>query len=222
MKLSTAGWLVAGWVALSGLSSAQAVHFDSGAAGTLPSGWTSATTHRGGTPRWEVTRDDTATTKPNVLAQLSSDGARDQFPLAVYDEVTCKDGEVGVRFKPISGKVDQAGGLVWRYRDENNYYVVRANALEDNVVLYKLEKGRRSSLGPKGTPPKTYGMDWKVPGQTWSTLRVTFEGALFTVYFNGEKLFEVEDSTFTEAGKTGLWIKADSVTHFDDFHVTPK
>ena len=222
MKLPSAYWLLAFWVLISRVSQADTINFDSDSPGALPSGWTSVMTHRGGTPRWELIKDDTAPSKPNVLAQLSSAGARAQFPLAIYDEVSCTNGELSVKFKPISGKVDQAAGLVWRYRDENNYYIVRANALEDNVVLYKVEDSKRSSFVPKGSPPRTYGVKHEVPGQTWSTLRVTFEGPLFTVYFNGEKLFEVEDTTFTETGKVGLWTKADSVTHFDDVQVTPK
>ncbi len=126
------------------------------------------------------------------------------------------NGTLSVRFKAISGWVDQAGGLVWRYLDENNYYVVRANALEDNVVLYKMEDGKRSSLAPKGTPERTYGVDHEVPAREWNTLTVRFEGPLFTVSFNGEEFFAVEDRTFTEAGRVGLWTKADSVTLFDD------
>ena len=202
---------------ISGAAQAPTSNFDSDSVGVLASGWTSAMTHSGGLPRWEVIEDETAPSGSNVLAQLSPDDTRGRFPLAIYESATLTDGEVSVSFKPISGRVDQAGGLVWRYRDPDNYYVVRANALEDNVVLYKVEGGRRSSLAPKGTPAQTYGIDHEVPGQTWSTLRVTFQGLLFTIYFNGEKLFEVEDSTFTEAGKVGLWTKADSVTHFDDF-----
>jgi hypothetical protein len=124
---------------------------------------------------------------------------------------------VSVRFKPVSGTVDQAAGIVWRYRDAGNYYIVRANALENNVVLYKVENGKRIPLAPRGTPAKTYGVKHTVPGQTWSRLSVAFHGNLFTVSFNGEKLFEVEDNTFPDPGRIGLWTKADSVTHFDDF-----
>lgn len=201
----------------SGGQEAATVSFDADPVGQPPDGWSTAMTHSGGAPRWEVVRDPTAPSGSNVLAQLSADATRGRFPLAIYERDTYEDGEVSMRFKPISGRVDQAGGIVWRYRDENNYYVVRANALEDNVVLYVVEGGRRSSLAPKGTPPQTYGVDAEVPGGEWNTLRVTFEGPLFTVYLNGEELFEVEDATFTEAGKVGLWTKADSVTHFDEF-----
>jgi len=204
------------------LSGAEVINFDSAQPGSVPPGWTVAMTHNGGAPKWEVLNDPSAPSQPNVLAQTSNDPTDGRFPLAILDKATFKDGELSVRSKAISGKVDQGAGLVWRYRDPNNYYLVRANALEDNVVLYKVENGRRSSIAPKGTPPKTYGVRHKVPSQTWNTLRVTFNGPLFTVYFNGEKLFDVEDSTFQGAGKVGLWTKADSVIYFDDFEVTEK
>jgi 3-keto-disaccharide hydrolase len=201
---------------------AETLDFDSASPGALPTGWSSAMTHNGGAPKWEILKDDTAPSKPNVLAQTSTDSTSGRFPLAILNNEDLKDGELRVKFKPVSGQGDQAAGLVWRYRDANNYYVVRANALENNVVLYKVEGGKRISLAPKGTPAKTYGVKHEVPSQVWSALGVRFEGNLFTVFFNGQKLFEVEDKTFTEAGKIGLWTKADSVTHFDDFHFERK
>ena len=121
-----------------------------------------------------------------------------------------------MRFKPVSGRVDQAAGLVWRYRDENNYYIVRANALENNVVLYKVQDGRRTPLGPVGRTDD-YGVKHPVPAGQWSTLGVSFDDTRFGVTFDGQALFEVIDSTFTDAGSVGLWTKADSVTYFDGF-----
>jgi hypothetical protein len=201
---------------------AETIDFDNAAAGAVPSGWTVAMTHKGGPPKWEVLKDDAAPGRPIVFAQVSNDRTAGRFPLAVYDSAQIKDGTVSARFKTISGTVDQAAGVIWRYRDPDNYYIVRANANEDNVVLYKVEKGERLALAPKGTASNTYGMNHRVSKQTWSTLGVTFQGKLFTVSFDGQKLFEVEDSTFAGAGKTGLWTKADSVTHFDDFRVEGK
>ena len=127
-----------------------------------------------------------------------------------------------MKFKPVSGEVDRAAGVVWRYRDENNYCIVRANALENNVVLYKVADGKRTSLAPKGTAAGAYGVDREVPAGRWSALEVLVEGPGFTVFFEGEKLFEVEDGTFTGAGRVGLWTKADSVTYFDDYEVRAK
>jgi hypothetical protein len=205
------------WVCL-----AETITFDTAPVGAVPPGWTVAMTHKGGPPKWEVVNDESAPSQPNVFGQVSNDRTAGRFPLAIYDRVSVKDGVVSVRFKAVSGGVDQAGGLVWRYRDPDNYYIVRANALEDNVVLYKVENGQRLSLAPKGTPSKTYGVKHHVPKQTWNTLSATFQSNHFTVSFDGQQLFEVEDSTFTEAGKVGLWTKADSVTYFDDFQIEKK
>ena len=135
------------------------------------------------------------------------------FSLLLKNDCEIKDGFVEVQFKAIEGSQDRAGGLVWRARDTNNYYVVRANALEDNVVLYKTVDGRRSPLdiiGRKGG----YGVSIAVPANVWHRLRIDFEADRFRVSFNGEHLFEVQDSTFIDAGKVGLWTKADSVTLF--------
>jgi hypothetical protein len=204
------------------LAGSESARFDEAKPGGLPPGFTAAVTHEGVRPRWEVVSDETAPSKRNVLAQLSSEPARAQFPLAVFEGASFENGEIEVKFKPVSGEVDRAAGLVWRYRDENHYYIVRANALEDNVVLYKVEGGKRTSLAPKGTPEGTYGVDREVPSGRWSTLKVDVDGPRFTVFFDGEKLFEVEDRTFEGAGKVGLWTKADSVTYFDDFEIRGK
>lgn len=200
----------------------EIINFDSAKPGTVPAEWSVAMTHAGGAPKWEVRADDTAPSKPNVFAQVSSDKTDGRFPLAILDHSAFKDGTLSVKFKAVAGAGDRAAGIVWRYRDPNNYYIVRANALENNVVLYKVENGKRTALAPKGTPPRTYGVKHKVPSGTWSTLRLSAQGNLFSVYFNGEKLFDVEDATFKDAGKAGLWTKADSVTYFDDFEIDAK
>jgi hypothetical protein len=176
-------------------------------------------THQGGAPKWEVLKDDSAPSRPNVFAQVSNDRTAGRFPLAIWDGATVKDGTLTVKFKTVSGAIDQGAGLVWRYRDPNNYYIVRANALENNVVLYKVQNGERLSLSPKGAVSNAYGVKHPVPKQRWTTLTVHFQGSLFSVSLNGEKLFDVEDATFTGAGKTGLWTKSDSVIYFDDFQV---
>jgi chitinase len=124
--------------------------------------------------------------------------------------------DLSVRFKPLGGQKDQAAGLVLRYGDSNNYYVVRANALENNVVFYKFVNGKRTDLKPVGAGDDAYGKKAAVPREQWSTLRVLARGSTFEVFLNGEKLFVVQDRTFAAAGKIGLWTKADSVTAFDD------
>jgi hypothetical protein len=193
---------------------ADTANFDAAETGKSPTGWTVAITGKG-EPRWTVEKDDSAPSKPNVLKQ-SGEVPGPSFPLCIKDASALKDGFVEVKFKSVSGKGDQAAGVIWRCADPDNYYICRPNALEDNVVLYKVEKGKRKALdivGRKGG----YGVEEKVAPQTWHTLRVEFAGKKFTVLFNGKKLFDVEDETFKEAGKVGLWTKADSVMLFDDF-----
>jgi hypothetical protein len=187
----------------------HAISFESTQTGAAPEGWTSTLTGSGD-PKWTVESDGTAPSKSKVIKQ----SGRATYPLLLKNDSSVKDGFVEVKFKAISGSQDRAAGVVWRAKDANNYYVARANALEDNVVLYKTVKGVRSPLdivGRKGG----YGTDVKVPAGTWHSLRADFSGPRFRVSFNGKQLFEVENSTFADAGKVGLWTKADSVTLFD-------
>jgi len=180
--------------------------------GAAPKGWTATSTGKGD-PKWTVEQDQTAPSKLKIVKQ----SGRAPYPLLLKDDTNIKDGFIAIKFKAIAGSEDRAAGLVWRARDANNYYVVRANALEDNVVLYKTVNGSRSSLdivGRKGG----YGIDVAVPADRWHGLRVDFSGSRFRVLYNGKQLFEVEDSTFGDAGKVGLWTKADSVTLFDEIN----
>jgi hypothetical protein len=196
-------------------------NFDSDAVGQVPAKFHTALTGQGAKGTWVVMADGTAPSQPNVLAQTSADRTSYRFPLAIADEGSFRDLDLSVKFKPVSGREDQAAGLVWRLKDANNYYIVRANALEGNVVLYKVQNGKRTDLPLKGEG-RTYGKKTSVPSGQWSELRVVATGNLFEVFLGGQKLYEVEDGTFPEAGKVGLWTKADSVTHFDDLRVTAK
>jgi hypothetical protein len=145
-----------------------------------------------------------------VLAETSGDRTSDRFPLTILKGFEAKDVEVKVRFKPISGKVDQAAGLMVRVRDEDNYYIARANALEDNVRLYKVVDGKRRQFA---------GVDIEVPKDQWQELGLRVEGDRLMVSLDGKELFSATDRTFAEAGRVGLWTKADSLTHFDDLVV---
>lgn len=199
-------------------AASRKVDFSDDVVGRPPKNFEFGHTAKAGAPgKWIVQAEGTN----KYLAQVDADNTRARFPVAVVSDISAADVDVSVRFKPVSGRVDQAAGLVWRYRDEDNYYIVRANALEDNVVLYKVEKGTRTDLPVKGEG-RTYGKKAEVPAAQWSTLRVVANGPRFEVYFNGTKLYEVEDSTFTQAGKVGVWTKADSVTQFDDLTVVTK
>lgn len=199
----------------------RVIDFESDKAGQPPASFSFALTGSGRPGVWVVRKDDAVPDRGNVLAQTDADRTSFRFPVAVFNDVTARDVDISVRFRPISGRVDQAAGLMWRYQDANNYYIVRANALEGNVVLYKVENGKRTDLPLKGSG-RTYGKKAAVPKNAWSQLGVTVRGSLFTVSLNGQGLYEVEDATFTAAGKVGVWTKADSVTYFDDFTVVTR
>src|SRR5213080_4064969 len=188
---------------LSGTALAETINFDNLKAGAPPPGWTAAQTGSG-TVKWMVEKEDSAPSKPNVLKQSGVA----TFPVCFKNNTNMKDGFVEVKFKPVAGKEDQAGGVIWRLQDANNYYISRANALEDNVTIYHTINGKRVAFKNINT---------KVTSGVWHTLRVDFEGNKFTVTFDGTKVIEATDASFANAGKVGVWTKADSVTLFDDF-----
>lgn len=182
---------------------AATVSFDDVKPGEVPPGWTATKTGKG-EHKWAVVADDTAPSTPNVLKQ----SGEATYPLALKDDTSLKDGFVEVKFKLVSGQEDQAGGVVWRAKDTDNYYIARANALEGNVRIYHFVKGKRTQFKGANLP---------VAANRWHTLRVNFAGNRFAVLFNDKELFSAEDDTFRDAGKVGVWTKADSVTLFDDF-----
>lgn len=182
--------------------------------GKLPLNWSQYATGRGETTEWKVVDDN----GNKVLAQVSKDNPNYHFNDVVFDGIEAVNVELSVNLKGVHGKMDQGGGFIWRFTDRNNYYVVRANPLEDNVVLYKVKDGKRTDLPIVGKG-RTYGVNVKKLGNNWNTLKLIVLGDEFTVFLNGEELFKVKDQTFTGSGKVGLWTKADAQTYFDDFHV---
>jgi len=195
--------MIIGTSFLAQASFAGTINFDEATPGTVPPGWTATKTGKG-EAKWTIEKDDTAPSKPNVLKQ----SGEATYPVCLKNDTSLKDGFVEVKFKPISGKEDQAGGVIWRSIDADNYYIARANALEDNVCIYHTIKGKRT---------EKKRVQIKVTSNEWHTLRVDFSGNHFTVTFDGKKALEWDDDTFKEAGKIGVWTKADSVTLFDDF-----
>ena len=179
-------------------------------AGSKPAGFSDALTGKGGAVRWQVLEDASAPAGGKVIAQTSADTTDYRFPICIYDGLTAKDVEVSVRFKPVSGRVDQAGGIIARVQDPDNYYVVRANALEDNVNLYKVVAGVRRQI---------VGYSTSVKGGTWHTLSLKVEGDLLEVVFDGQRVIQTRDGTFGGPGKVGLWTKADSVTYFANLEI---
>jgi hypothetical protein len=170
-------------------------------------GFTFGRTGSGRLGRWLVKAEKDAPSGVNVLAQTDIDATSYRFPVAVVDSISMRNFRLSVRCKPVSGKVDQACGLVFRFRDDSNYYVVRANALENNVRLYWVKDGKRQQFG-----------DWNGPvsSGTWHELRIGAKGDQFEIYWNSKKVIEARDRTFREPGQIGVWTKADSVTYFDD------
>lgn len=198
----------------------KAIDFENAEIGKLPAGFTAALTGTGAPGEWTIQEDAHRFGFTRVLAQTRADKTGKRYPLCILDGVNAKDVDVSVDLKPVSGEGDQAGGLVWRMKDKDNFYVVRANALENNVVAYKTVDGVRTSIGTKDDP-NAYGVKAPVAAQQWQTLRVRAVGNRAEVFLNGRKLFDVEDATFAEPGKVGLWTKADSVTHFCRLRVRP-
>jgi hypothetical protein len=177
--------------------------------GTTPTDFEVARTGQGGPARWAVVADASAT-GGRAIEQTSTDTTDYRFPLAIHRPVSAGNLDVTVRFKAVAGKVDQAGGIAVRLSDPDNYYVVRANALEDNVRFYRMVKGRREQLD---------GVTTKVTANEWHQLGLRAEGERFTITFDGKPLFVATDRTFTAAGKIALWTKADSVTRFDRIEI---
>lgn len=191
--------LAAGFPAIAG----SPVSFDDDALGRPPAGWRCGATGKG-SPHWTVEADDSAPSRPNVLRQ----SGKAAFPWCVRNDAEAADGTVEVKFKPLAGKEDQAAGVVWRWKDGDNYYVARANALEQNVSLYYTIDGSRKTIKYASAPfsPKT-----------WHTLKVTYKGEAIQVALDGKICIEARDTHIAGPGKAGVWTKADSVTLFDDF-----
>jgi len=187
------------------------IAIDRMAVGTPPDGFNIARTGQGGPAQWTVVADPTAAAS-RAIEQTSTDRTDYRFPLAIHEASSAANLEAVVRFKAVAGKIDQAGGIAVRVSDADNYYVVRANALEDNVRFYRVLKGRREQIE---------GANIKVTPNEWHTLGLRAEGERFTVSYDGKTLYSATDSTFAKAGKVALWTKADSVTRFDQIRITP-
>jgi hypothetical protein len=175
--------------------------------GQLPPDWLAARTGEGPGSVWKVVEDATAPGH-KALAQTSAAGPNRLFNLCVANRTSFRDLDLSVAFRPIAGKLDQGGGLVWRYIDAKNYYVARMNPLEDNYRVYKVVAGKRTQLA---TAPL------KIDASKWHTLRVVHVGKYIECYFDGKRYLDVNDETFPKAGKVGLWTKADAQTHFASF-----
>ncbi|MFN2440022.1 MAG: hypothetical protein ABR503_12540 [Chitinophagaceae bacterium] len=183
------------------------LNFEESTEGSLPKDWVAPT------GKWMVVKEEN-----NKVLKQSAANSGSTFNICVNDKLVYQDLQLQVKLKAASGKEDQGGGLVWRYIDKNNYYIVRSNPLEKNVVLYKVENGKRKDL-PLVGKGRTYGMDALMQTAKWHTLRVNVQQNMFTVLFDGKELFKVKDDTFKEAGLVGVWTKADAQTYFDELTI---
>jgi len=191
---------------------ARTMSFDGDKVDGAPAGFTFGRTGQGAQGKWVIRAETSAPSGGNVLAQIDADATDYRFPVAIANEPVLADVRLSVKCKQIAGKVDQGCGLIFRAADPDNYYVTRANALEDNVRLYHVVKGTRRQFA---------GWDGKVKSGVWHDLRVDAKGDHFDVYFDGQKVIDATDQTFKNAGKIGLWTKADSIIYFDDLTVAP-
>jgi len=185
------------------------IDFNEYEVGTLPGGFTTAVTNGGEPGQWMIVDAN----EKKVLAQTDTAQINSRFPLCVYDKISVKDVAVAVDFMAISGKLDQAAGLVVRYKDKDNYYITRANGLEDNIRLYRVESGKRIQIAEAKL---------RAPAGQWHNLRLAVCGTNLKVFYDGKPIIDANDSTFADAGKVGLWTKADSVTYFADLKIEPK
>jgi hypothetical protein len=210
-------WLGAAIVLVWGVAVAQGDggktwDFQRDAVNSPPAGFSFGRTGQGREGKWVVLTDPSAPSGDHVLAQTDTDGTDYRFPVAVADAPELKDLRLEVRCKPVSGKVDEACGVVFRFKNPDNYYVARANALEDNVNLYHVVNGRRRQIK---------GWNGKVTPNAWHTLAIQVRGDHLQVFWEGNPIIDTKDATFSDAGKVGLWTKADSVTYFDALTVKP-
>ncbi len=179
------------------------INFDNSKPGALPADWTNAT------GKWMVKQDG----NHKMLTQTAKNRGS-YFNVAVYEKASPKDVVMSVDIRAVSGREDQGGGLVWRYTDIKNYYIVRFNPLEDNYRFYKVENGRRIQLASAA--------HITLPEGKWFTVKVVAKGNKVNCYLNGKKYLEKTDDTFTKPGKTGFWTKADAVSDFDNFNFMAK
>jgi len=177
--------------------------------GAAPADFKLDRTGQGSKSQWSVVQDETSS-GGGVIEQTSTDRTDYRFPLAIFETIVAKNVDVSVSFKSVAGRVDQAGGIAVRLVDADNYYVVRANALEDNIRFYRVVAGRREQI---------HGINTKVTGNEWHTLGIKAESDRFTIEFDGKTLFTAADKTFAGAGKIALWTKSDSITRFDQISI---
>jgi len=191
------------------------VNFDNEKPGGFPAGWTA-------TQRWQIRLDNSAPSRPAVFARIPAAG-EPRSALAIFDKVTCRDGDLSVKFKFTGGK-RRAGtaGLVWRYQDRQNYYLLQFSADEDNVALFHVQNGQPRPIPVLGGKPGAVGLEHDVRDGQWYVVKVVFRGSRIRVFFGNRQFFDAVDDSIAVPGKTGLWTSAGTAISFDDFQIDKK
>lgn len=196
------------------------VNFDNLKTGTFPPFWSAAATRPYDPSHWEIERDMSAPSRPNVFAQVSGVPRDVEFPMAIFDKVTARDGDVSVKFKiDQNARRTKAAGLVWRYQDPQNYYLLRFSVNEKSIALFRVQDGQLHPIPLLVGTPRRYSVSHDLRTGQWYVARVVFHGPYIQVFFGNRQLFDVEDHSLNKAGKTGLWTQGPTVASFDDFHV---
>jgi len=171
----------------------------------LPVGFTQTATGKPQHINWKVVNDN-----GNKVVAQSAKNEGDYFNMLILDKPAYRDFKLTVRIKAVAGEEDQGGGLVWRYIDNNNYYIARCNPLENNFRFYRVVNGNRKQLK---------SIDCAIRTGVWFTMSVDMKGNNISCSLNSIKMIETTDDTFKLPGNIGLWTKADAISYFDDFEV---
>jgi hypothetical protein len=201
---------------------ADSVNFDSVTPGTPPPNWTFTETHSNHRARWEVRNDPSAPSRGNVLVQSSGSAGPFDFPMAIFDRDICSDGDLSVKFRIDPNRSSRTAGLVWRYQDPNNYYLLHFSVEARNIALFRMQNGKATPVPVAGVTPATFIVPHEIrPGQ-WYVAKVIFRGTKFRILFGNRRLFEAEDAGILAPGKTGVWTKGRTTASFDDFRIDKK
>ena len=200
---------------------ADSVNFDSVPPGTPPPNWTFVS--RAANPvRWEVRHDPSAPSRGNVLEKVTPGNSDSDNPAAIFEKEVCQDGDLSVKFRIDNGVRMKTAGLVWRYQDSNNYYLLHFSADEKNIVLFRVRNGRYQAIPVPGVQPGAIGVPHDIRAGQWYVAKVIFRGSQIRVFFGNRRLFEAVDSEITQPGRTGLWTRGRTTASFDDFRIDKK
>jgi hypothetical protein len=218
-RMKNPSWLV---MLATSLAFTETLTFDNAVIGKTPSGWRASPPPSGTSPAWKVLKESSAPSQPYVLAHVPDGAAAEGFPMVLLEQPPSANGEISVKFRTGGGNGHRDAGLVWRYRDPNNYYVVRADARQKNVAVFRVVDGKPQPLTPRGRPQSSWAIPQNINPDGWGILKVVFKGPAFSVYYHHRRILRVDDSAYLGPGKVGLWTRRGSVAYFDNFRFVPK